>query len=172
MSRRRALRLALSVPLRVAGGLAVGLLAAAVVPLPFGAHDFAVMSGSMEPAIDTGDVVVVMPLDPREARAGDVVTFQDPGGSRLITHRVQGARREGARVAFVTRGDANDKGERWSVPASGQIGRVAYRLPNAGYLSRAASSPSGRVGLVILPALLLGGFALARIWRPRSAVEA
>lgn len=165
----RALALAVGLALRIGAGLVAGLLAAVVVPLAFGAHSFAVMSGSMAPAIDTGDVVVVSPLSPAEARPGEVVTFQDPDGSRLITHRVRGVSRRGDSVRFITRGDANDKGERWSVPASGEIARVAYRLPRAGYLSRTAASPAGRLALVIGPALLLGGWALARIWRPRRA---
>lgn len=166
---RGGLRLAAAVPSRVAAGVVTGLVVAVVAPLAFGGHDFAVMSGSMAPAIDTGDVVVVVPLAPTDARPGDVVTFKDPGGSRLITHRVRGIRRAGATVRFVTRGDANNRGERWSVPTTGEIGRVAYRLPKAGYLSRAAASPTGRIVLVIGPVLLLGLWALTRIWRPAQA---
>ena len=36
------------------------------------------MSGSMQPAIHTGDVVVDESIAPAEARVGDVVTFKDP----------------------------------------------------------------------------------------------
>ena len=49
-----------------------------------------VRSGSMSPAIETGDVVVTEPLSPLSARVGDIVTFRDPeGGGKLFSHRVQ-----------------------------------------------------------------------------------
>ena len=170
-SRARSLaRGGLRLTFALAGGLLAGFLAAVVVPLAFGAHPMTVMSGSMSPAIDTGDAVVVAPIRPVEARVGEVITFRDPRRrGRLITHRVRGLRRDGAMLRVVTRGDANNTSEQWSVSATGEIGRVVYRLPRAGYLSRAAAGPLGRVLLVILPALGLGIWALVRVWRPDRA---
>jgi signal peptidase len=143
--------------------LAVGL------PHAFGFKSFTVMSGSMEPAIGTGSVVVERPIAPREARVGDVVTFKDPeGGERLITHRVVRVRLSGGTASFVTRGDANNTVERWDVPADGSIGRVAYHVPEVGYLMAYAGGRDGRLLLIALPALLLAAFEVARIWRPEQ----
>lgn len=126
------------------------------------------MSGSMEPNISTGDLVITMPVAPREAATGDVVTFNDPEQSgRLLTHRVASSAPRGENYSFVTKGDANDNAERWSVPADGRIGRVAFRLPKLGYAMALSRSPGARIALIALPALLLAGFALASIWRPR-----
>ena len=159
----------------VAAGLLFGLVAAAMVPLAFGAHPMTVMSGSMHPAIDTGDAVVVAPIRPVDARVGEVVTFRDPrrrgASGRLITHRIRGMRRDGDTVRMVTRGDANNASEQWSVRANGEIGRVVYRIPRAGYVSRAAATPVGRVLLVMLPALALGIWALVRVWAPAPVPE-
>ncbi len=166
-------RVLLGLSTALAGGVVAGLLAAAIVPFAFGARPMTVMSGSMAPAIETGDAVIVDSVDPHDVRVGEVVTFRDPQhNDRLITHRLRGVRYDGARAQFVTRGDANNKGERWSVPVEGTIGRVVYRLPRAGYLSRAAASPRGPILLVIVPALLLGGWALVRIWRPAGRDDA
>jgi signal peptidase len=141
--------------------LAVGL------PYAFGFKSFTVMSGSMEPAIGTGAVVVERPIAPREARVGDVVTFKDPEGSgRLITHRVASVRLRGGTARFVTKGDANNTPERWSVPADGSIGRVAYDVPKVGYVMAYAGGRHGRILLFALPVLLLAGYELVRIWRP------
>jgi signal peptidase len=141
--------------------LAVGL------PHAFGFKSFTVMSGSMEPAIGTGAVVVERPIAPREARVGDVVTFKDPEGSgRLITHRVTSVRVRGSTARFVTKGDANNTPERWSVPADGSIGRVAYDVPKVGYALAYAGGRHGRILLFVLPVLLLAGYELVRIWRP------
>ena len=146
------------------GTVIIGLIAAS--PL-LGYRVFTVMSGSMVPSIGVGDLVVTQPLPARQARAGDVITFSDPEGSgRLITHRVRLATVEAANVQFVTKGDANNTVERWSIPASGTLGRVEYRVPRLGYVMRLAGSPAGRIALMIVPALLLGASGLKRIWRP------
>src|SRR3954453_20976374 len=107
---RRAARLALHVALGFAGGL----LLAIALPLAFGARPLVVLSGSMEPTLATGDVVVVKRGGPQQAHVGDVVTFRNPEGS-LVTHRVRSVRRQGHRFALVTKGDANNASERWTM---------------------------------------------------------
>lgn len=150
-------------------GLAVGLLVAVAAPLAMEWRPFTVMSGSMEPAIATGDVVVTEPISPLAARVGDVVTFRDPHKrGRLISHRVRRIRARGNLATFVTKGDANNVEERWSVRTDGKIGRVVYHLPRVGYLAVAATKPSGRLLLVAIPAVLLALIELVRIWRPRG----
>lgn len=161
------------IPVALAVGLLAGLLLAMVLPMVVGGQALTVMSGSMAPAVRTGDVVVVTPLRPLRARVGDVITFRDPHDrDRLITHRLRGVEVDGGVARFVTRGDANTAAERFEMPATGTVGRVRYRLPKAGYVVGFAASPAGRVGLVIVPALLLGGWLLARIWRPRPRAVA
>lgn len=147
----------------------MSLLAAVALPNAIGMHSFTVMSGSMEPAIRTGDVVVDQKIHPLDARPGDVVTFSDPSGRhRLITHRVRSLRVRGSAVQVVTKGDANNTVERWTVPAGGRIGRVALRVPKLGYPLVYAHSRFGLIGLVALPALLLCLLELRLIWKPRE----
>ena len=146
------------------------VLLAAALPLLFGARSMVVQSGSMTPAIRTGDVVVVRPVAPTEAEVGDIVTFQEPNGSgNLLVHRVRAIAREGGEVAVVTQGDANTTQERWKVPADGTIGAVAYRVPMLGFATRLINRPAGQVGLIIVPALLLTISLLTLIWRGRLA---
>lgn len=151
----------------IAGAFVVTLLLAAVLPMAAGMKTYTVRSGSMEPAIATGDVIVTKSISPADAQVGDVVTFVDPeGGGSLITHRVRAIRTEGGRTAVVTRGDANNAFERWSVPSDGSIGRVAYSLPMLGRALAPLSSMLGKIGLVVIPALLLCALGLRRIWAP------
>jgi signal peptidase len=164
---RRAARRALRTATLATVACAAAVVLAIGLPHAFGFKSFTVMSGSMEPAIGTGAVVVERPIAPREARVGDVVTFKDPeGGERLITHRVKSVRVRGGTARFVTKGDANNAVERWSVPAEGGIGRVAYDVPKVGYLMVYAGGRYGRILLLALPALLLAAYEVARIWRP------
>jgi signal peptidase len=160
-----ATRRAASFLVALALGFVFTLLLAAALPLALGDRSFTVRSGSMTPAIETGDVVVAEPIAPLEARVGQIVTFRDPeGGSRLYSHRVQSIVPDGDQVRFVTRGDANTSTEHWSVPRAGSIGRVVYRIPHLGFAIAWLSTPPARLALVVLPALALCWMALARIW--------
>ena len=153
----------------VAGALLALLIAG---PLAFGDHPHTDLSGSMEPAISPGDVVIDEQIAPTEARLGDVVTFRDPEDQgKLLTHRVVGVRRAGSHLWFVTRGDANNTRERWRVPADGEIGRVIYTVPWVGHIAALTRTPLGWALIVGVPLLLLAAEELVRIWRPRPRRE-
>jgi signal peptidase I len=152
----------------VALGAGATFLAAGAASTLLGFRILAVFSGSMAPAIETGDVVVDERIGPLDANVGDIVTFRDPHGSRLITHRVRRVRWEGEWIKFTTKGDINNNVESWKVPADGSIGRVRFRLPRVGYAAAWVGSPIGRILLVVIPALLLAAFELRRIWFPAA----
>lgn len=145
-----------------------GLLVAAIaLPLAFGARPHTVLTGSMEPTIDAGDVVIDERISPTEAEVGDVVTFRDPEDqSRLITHRVRSIRRAGSHLWFVTQGDANNTTQHWRIAADGELGRVAYTVPWVGRIAVLTHTPLGLGLLLVVPLLLLGLDELVRIWRP------
>lgn len=149
-------------------GFAGGVLLAIALPLAFGGRPLVVLSGSMEPTLATGDVVVVKRVRPEDAHTGDVVTYRNPEGS-LVTHRVRAVRRHGARFELVTKGDANNASERWTMDADGELSRAVYRVPLAGRLLARTSSREGKLALIVAPLLLLGGWEIRRIWRPRES---
>jgi len=149
------------------GGFVFALLGSAVLPLALGLHTYSVRSGSMSPTIDTGDLVVARSISPTEAGIGDIVMFKAPeGGNRLISHRVRAVRERHGRSFFVTRGDANTGFEHWNLPDDGTIGEIVYRVPKLGYVLGRISSGPGRLGLVVIPAVVLLALGLIRIWRP------
>lgn len=165
--RRAALRLGRIVLAWALMGLAAGLLLAVTLPYVFGYRSLTVLSGSMEPALHVGDVVVVSEISPLDVKIGDVVSFRDPADStRLITHRVRSIQRSGSYVEFVTKGDANTSVEHWKVTPDATIGLVHYRVWRIGYALFYIRGPFGRLLLVVLPAVLLGIYEIVRIWRP------
>jgi signal peptidase len=169
------LRLARIGAVSVLAGVGLGLFGVIVVPSLLGGRALTVMSGSMEPAVGVGDVVIDSRVAPVDVRVGDIVTFPDPEqSSRLITHRVRQVRLANGVAHFVTKGDNTNATERWDLPASGTIGRVEYRIPLLGFLVFSLHGPFARIALIVLPALLLAGFELRRIWRrhPESPHDA
>ena len=163
-----------TIPRQIAHGLGWAALAVALLlvtaialPLAFGARPYTVLTGSMEPTIAAGDVVIDERISPTSAQVGDVVTFRDPEDqSRLITHRVRRIRREGSHLWFLTRGDANNTFEHWRIAADGELGRVVYTVPWVGHLAVLTHTGLGLGLFLVVPLLLLGLDELNRIWRP------
>lgn len=85
-----------------------------------------VMSGSMEPAIQTGALVFTN-THAKEPKIGDIITFQLM--DTRVTHRV--VRMEKGK--FVTKGDANELEDGTGVARSQLIGTVIFSLPYLGY---------------------------------------
>lgn len=90
-----------------------------------GGHLTIVLSGSMEPALSPGDLLVGRDDVDHPVAAGEVVTFVD-GQDRMVTHRVV----EVGDGAYRTRGDANGSADRAEVvfTAVRSRGRVVVPL--------------------------------------------
>ena len=169
-----------SIPRRVAGGVGWAIVVAGAIlgllvagPLVVGDNPHTDLSGSMEPTISPGDVVINEEIEPWEAKVGDIVTFHDPQDpAKLLTHRVVSTKDTGSHIWFVTQGDANNTQEHWRVAATGQIGRLLYTVPWVGHLAVLARSKLGWALLIGLPLLLIMIEELVRIWRPRPEPEA
>jgi signal peptidase I len=139
-----------------------------VLPTATGYRSLTVLTGSMEPTLEPGSVVVDEVIHPTEASVGDIVTFTDPANpDRQITHRLRSARVEGDTAYMVTRGDANDTPEKWDVPVDGEIGRVVYSVPKLGYVRALVGTRQGYIILTI-GLMLLGVWVLVDLWRPKE----
>jgi signal peptidase I len=118
--------LALTCTARLVLGVLAVLLAVSVLPRLAGWETTVVMSGSMAPAVEAGDVVVVRPA---AAAAGDIVLADDPDvPGRLRLHRVVAVEDGGLRL----RGDANPSPDATLVDPATVHGVGALRLPLLG----------------------------------------
>ncbi|WP_327051089.1 signal peptidase I [Halomicrococcus gelatinilyticus] len=145
------------------GGLALlcaGVVVSVAVAAPqvVGAnHSYVVMSGSMSPTIEAGDVVFVRDAAPASIEEGDVITFRSgtDSNSVLTTHRVVAVDHSGGQPAFQTKGDANEDPDPRPIPADDVVGRVWFHLPYVGHLVLFAQSRLGVITLVVVPSVLL-----------------
>ena len=106
-----------------------------------------VFSGSMEPAIPVGGIVVIKPVDPETLKIGDIICFQlsEPTS---ITHRIINITDEG----FITKGDANEDPDQWIVKKENVIGKAILTIPFIGYIGYFVRTPTGFILLILLPA--------------------
>jgi len=113
---------------------------------------YLVQSGSMEPSIMVGDVIVVSKTN--DYSVNDVITFLDDDNKR-VTHRIIEKRTGLKTDEFLTKGDANRSGDREAVFFSSIVGEVVMTIPKLGYLINFLKTKIGFVLLVILPGLLI-----------------
>ena len=132
--------------------LAVFLVLLGLIYVLPGYDLYLVRSGSMTPAILTGDLIITGPLNgPLSAplKAGTVVTYQR--GTDLVTHRIQSVNGN----ALVTKGDAVEKADPWTVTMSDVRGVFMFKIPLAGYLLNFTHSKLGWFMMIIIPGALL-----------------
>ncbi len=130
---------------------AISPFAVFAVPQVIGADEsYVVLSGSMEPALSPGDVVIVDSSGP--VQTGDVITYRSPGDSVPTTHRVVGE----VDGRYDTKGDANEEADTGTVAPETIIGKVVLTIPLIGHIILWVNTPVGYVLLVISPLVLLG----------------
>ncbi len=131
-----------------------GLLLVSILPIPGNVEMKIVQSGSMEPYLPVGSLVIIKPA--LEYRAGDVVTFGPDTKTQVpTTHRIVEARSEAGAQVFTTKGDANEEADPEPVARQDIIGKVIAHVPVVGYLLDFARTPFGFALLVGVPALMV-----------------
>lgn len=115
------------------------------MPMPFGYGAAVVLSGSMEPELSVGDLILVKESD--EIEVNDIVVYQDM--SSLVVHRVIDVQDN----LITTQGDANNVSDE-PMDISLVKGVVFFCIPGVGTLVNFLKTPVGIV-LTILLAILL-----------------
>lgn len=136
--------------------LLVTVIAWLTLPRLMGWQAQVVLSGSMEPAMLTGSVAFVQPIEPEQLDVGDIISFYHPEKtSKVVTHRLAAIVRQDGNLVFQTRGDANDGVDPWLIPAADVIGTVRFSVPYTGYVTQRLRSPLGFALLVGIPAAVI-----------------
>lgn len=144
-------------------GVAAWLVVAALLPgLVPGWRSVVVTSGSMEPSISAGDVVLVAPTGPG-IEVGSVVLFSTPTGR--VTHRIIGVNDDGT---FATKGDANPAQDSTALRSDSVVGRARLVVPNAGlptlWIKQGAWAPLFATALLLAVTAAALGVAV-EVWR-------
>ena len=134
------------------------------VPTLGGYCPLIVLTGSMEPEISSGDMIICHTIEPSEVKTGDVISFFDPEGNGLsvVTHRVVEIVQENGSLSFRTKGDANNVEDKTPVPAENLVGIYQTRIRGAGNLAMFMQSTPGFVVCVGLPLLCMVIYDLLR----------
>lgn len=130
------------------------LLIVSMLPITGNVKILTVLSGSMEPSIHTGSVVVVKPA--QDYKIGDVITFGKISKNTVpITHRIYDIKIEASQPVYITKGDANNSTDTNQVQKNSIVGKVLFSVPWAGYAVEFAKKPLGFALIIIIPALAI-----------------
>jgi signal peptidase I len=129
------------------------LLIVSTFPISGNIKVMIVQSGSMEPAIRMGSVVVAKPMD--SYKAGDIITFELKGSEYPVTHRIQDIGVVEGKRYYITKGDANEEEDQTEIRKEDIFGKVLVAVPYLGYAINFAQKPIGFALVIIIPGLII-----------------
>lgn len=139
------------------------------LPGVFGVKPTVVLSGSMEPKIQTGDLIFIQEADTTSLKEGDIICYLSSG--KAVTHRIISMSvGEDGKIQYITQGDANNAEDSLPVEPD-QIQGVwnGARVGGLGSFILFMQTPIGMVIFIICPLLL---FIIWDIWRRRRLDKA
>jgi len=123
----------------------------------FGFRIYHILTGSMEPTIQTGTNVVVKEIDPEKLKVGDIITFISRDNNiygYANTHRIIDiGYDESGNKYFVTKGDANSMADGVVVYGQDVRGKVIFHIKTSGFTTfyKFLCTPYGFVFAVVFP---------------------
>lgn len=125
------------------------------VPTLGGYAPLIVLSGSMDPDIKEGDMIIVKIVDTDDLEEGMYISYYDPDSSNssIVTHAIEKkiVDPETGEVSFETKGINNDLDDKTPVPAENVIGVYVTRIGTLGYVALFMQSTPGLIVCVVLP---------------------
>ena len=123
-----------------------------------------VLTDSMYPQIESGDLIICHTAEPEEIAVGDVIAFFDPAGngSSIVTHQVGEVLEENGSISWKTKGIANNTADEVPVPAKNLTGVYRSRIPGAGHIAMFMQTTEGLIVCVVCPIVLLVGYDIIR----------
>ena len=133
----------------------IGLQAAFGTQNPF----YVVASGSMIPALEVYDIIVIQGHEPfEEVQVGDIIVFDRPSDhNRVIVHRVESILSEDP-LTVRTQGDANPsfiRGTDYPITEKEYIGKVAYIIPQVGYITQILKPPMNYIIIAVVIGIMI-----------------
>ena len=135
------------------------------VPNVGGMLPLIVLTDSMYPVIESGDLIICHTEEPENIQTGDVIAFFDPAGNgtTIVTHRVLEVTEQAGQIAWRTKGDNNNTEDRLLVTGDKLV--AVYedtRLPGFGNVALFMQTTPGLIICVVCPILLLVGYDMVR----------
>lgn len=133
----------------------------------FGRSFFRIVTGSMEPTIPEGALIITKQEDIENIEVGDIICFRSQESTMLgqsITHRVIDIKTSSeGKIYLQTRGDANSAADGYYVTQSNLIGEVVFYTKSGNVVANLFSYLTTKMGFmtcIVFPVLLIAGLIM------------
>lgn len=132
------------------------LIAITLLPIKNNFSLLTVMSGSMEPAVRVGSLIIIRPTN--DLKKGDIITFRPKNTQNekeTVTHRIYDVRLTEGGTEIITKGDANKTPDKDIVLPNQVVGKAIFTLPFFGYAFNYIKTGPGLMLLIIIPGTII-----------------
>lgn len=122
-------------------------------PSIFGFRTFSIITSSMSPKLEIGDVILVKEQNINSYKVGDIITFKGMSGElsgKIVTHEIVGITKEAGRKIFYTKGIKNISNDP-AVYEEQVLGKYIYKFKIFSFIERIMSNKIGFVLIIIIP---------------------
>lgn len=143
------------------------------MPSVLGYKPMSVLTGSMKPKINPGDLVIVNNItDFNSVKLGSIVTYRNKENI-FITHRVTeiNNNKDGTKT-YVTKGDANPTVDIEPVTQNQLEGTCVALIPYIGYMGMFVKTGTGIISLIVIPMIIIMGLEIKKYLKKRKIESA
>ena len=123
------------------------------IPSAFGYKVLTVLSGSMRPEFNPGDLLIAKDADTAKLNKGDIITFTQE--DKYVTHRITEINEQNGQMSFITKGDFNDSQDPTPIAADKVVAVYSTHIPFLGMFLQELNGIYGFLLLVVLPVVIL-----------------
>lgn len=113
-----------------------------------GFKPYAILSNSMKPVFERGDLIVIGKSKPEQLKVGDIIAFENNNGIEVV-HRLVEINEDFSKYYFKTKADANDYRDYWTISGNQVYGKHLFTLKYLGHIFLFLRSKYGIVSIIV-----------------------
>lgn len=119
----------------------------------FGYRAYIVLTGSMEPSINIGDVVIIKKSEKDKIQVGSIITFKADGQETTVTHRIVEILEDNGQPIYITKGDHNNANDPDLVKYENIQGIMLFKVGKIGKIITELLTGTGLIVMIIVIAI-------------------
>lgn len=113
-------------------------------PSFLGIKSYVILSGSMQPELNIGDIAIVKDIQENELQNGDIISFRE--GQTVVTHRIIDIETIDNQKQFTTKGDNNNSVDKKNINIDVIEGKVIAVIP---FLGKIGLMLKGKITIIL-----------------------
>ena len=116
----------------------------------FGYKQYVILTGSMIPSYNVGDLIIDKQINQEEIKINDVISYIEESTGNTITHRVIEIVEQNGKTLYITKGDNNDSPDKDLVKFSQVQGKVIKKISGIGTAILGITTGTGIIIIILI----------------------